>query len=90
MRIATSSSGASDLAKNPTREPCRCADLESRLERVEELARSNRRELDIQFRRIADLQAALDSPLLDRRRRKANGKANGKADGKGFGAQTAS
>jgi hypothetical protein len=29
--------------------------LEARLQRVEELASSNRRELDIQFRRIADL-----------------------------------
>jgi hypothetical protein len=71
--------------------PCRCNDLEARLQRVEELASSNRRELDIQFRRIADLQAALDSPMADGRRRKSDvkpdgqpdGKANKKADGKG-------
>jgi len=36
---------------------------------VEELARSNRKELDVQFRRIADLQAVLDSPIANGRRK---------------------
>jgi hypothetical protein len=56
--------------------------LEARLQRVEELATSNRRELDIQFRRIADLQAALDSPMADGRRRKSDAKSDGQPDGK--------
>ena len=58
------------MARKHTPRPCRCNDLEARLQRVEELAGSNRRELDIQFRRIADLQAALDSPMADGRRRR--------------------
>jgi hypothetical protein len=61
------------VARKHTRRPCRCNDLEARLQRVEELASSNRRELDIQFRRIADLQAALDSPMADGRRKKSDG-----------------
>ena len=73
------------MARKNTVPPCRCADLEARLQRVEELASSNRRELDIQFRRIADLQAAIDSPMAEGRRRKANGKPDGKADGKADG-----
>jgi len=57
------------LARKNTASPCRCNELEARLQRVEELARSNRRELDIQFRRLADLQASFDSPMADGRRR---------------------
>ena len=38
----------------------RVADLERRLAETEELARSNRRELDLQFQRIAQMQADLD------------------------------
>jgi hypothetical protein len=83
------------MARKNTARRCRCADLEARLARVEELARSNRRELDIQFQRIADLQAMFDSPMAERRRRKSDklnppdGKANGKGraiwpDGDGF------
>jgi hypothetical protein len=53
--------------------------VEARLERIEELARSNRRELDIQFRRIADLQAAIDSQAGNLVRRKPDGKADSKA-----------
>jgi hypothetical protein len=45
-----------------------------RLRRVEELVQSNRKELDIQLQRIADLQALLDSPTLDRRRGEAPAK----------------
>ena len=44
-------------------------DLEARLARVEQLAQSYRKELDIQFRRIADLQAVIDSPMADGRRK---------------------
>ena len=58
------------LARKDTPPRCRCDALEARLERVEELARSNRRELDIQFRRIADLQATLDSPIENGRKKK--------------------
>ena len=47
------------------------------------MARSNRRELEIQFRRLADLQAAVDSPMAHRRRRLADGNGDSKADGKG-------
>lgn len=65
--------------------PCRCNDLEARLQRVEELASSNRRELDIQFRRIADLQAALDSPMADGRRRRSDAKPNEQPDARGDG-----
>jgi len=36
---------------------------------VEQLAQSYRRELDIQFRRIADLQAMVDSPIANGRRK---------------------
>jgi hypothetical protein len=64
------------LSRKPTFRPCRCDDLEARLERVEELARSNRRELDIQFRRIAELQAALDSPMENTRRKVAGKRAD--------------
>ncbi len=69
------------MTRKKTSRQCRCDDLEARLERVEELARSNRRELDIQFQRIADLQAMFDSPIAERNRRKSDGKA--KPDGKG-------
>ena len=68
------------MAKKHTLRPCRCTDLEARLQRVEELAGSNRRELDIQFRRIADLQAALDSPMADGRRRRSDAKPDEQAD----------
>jgi hypothetical protein len=54
------------MARNTTPSRCRCADLEERLELVEEMAKSYRKELDIQFRRIADLQAMLDSPRVGR------------------------
>jgi hypothetical protein len=57
------------LARKTTARPCRCEELEARLQRVEELALSNRRELDIQFRRMADLQASFDSRMADGRRR---------------------
>jgi hypothetical protein len=40
---------------------------------VEELASSNRKELDIQFRRIAELQAVLDSPMANGRHTGKNG-----------------
>jgi hypothetical protein len=36
---------------------------------VEELAHSNRKELDIQFKRIAQMQALLDSPVANGRRK---------------------
>ena len=39
------------------------ADVERRLGDVEDLAKANRRELDLQFRRMADLQAELDKLL---------------------------
>jgi hypothetical protein len=81
MRFATSGDGSVDLARNPTARPCRCEELEARLQRVEELALANRRELDLQFRRMADLQAAFDSPMANGRRRQENGKSDGKADG---------
>ena len=68
------------LARKNTHRACRCDDLEERLQRVEDLARSNRRELDIQFRRIADLQASIDSPMANGRRK--GNKSDGKADGK--------
>ena len=71
------------MARKHTPRPCRCNDLEARLQRVEELASSNRRELDIQFRRIADLQAALDSPMADGRRRKSDARPDGEPDGNG-------
>jgi hypothetical protein len=38
----------------------RDADMLRRLRDVEEMARANRRELELQFRRIADIQAELD------------------------------
>ena len=57
------------MARKQTARGCRCDDLEARLRRVEELARSNRKELDVQFRRIADLQAVLDSPIANGRRK---------------------
>ena len=69
MGFAKSCAGGWTLARKQTARGCRCEDLEARLARVEELARSNRKELDIQFRRIADLQAALDSPIANGRRK---------------------
>jgi hypothetical protein len=36
------------------------ADLQRRVTEVEELARANRRELELQFRRMADMQAEID------------------------------
>jgi hypothetical protein len=56
------------VARKATARQCRCDALETRLSRVEALARSNRKELDIQFQRLADLQALFDSPLMARRR----------------------
>jgi phage host-nuclease inhibitor protein Gam len=38
----------------------RVADLQRRVTEVEELARANRRELELQFRRMADMQAEID------------------------------
>ena len=73
------------MARKHTPRPCRCNDLEARLQRVEELASSNRRELDIQFRRIADLQAALDSPMADGRRRRSDAKPNEQPDARSDG-----
>ena len=35
-------------------------DIVRRLSEVEEMARANRRELELQFRRIADMQAEID------------------------------
>jgi len=75
------------LARKTTARLCRCNELEARVERVEELARSNRRELDIQFRRLADLQAAVDSPMADGRRRQGNAKGD-KGDGRTGGKVT--
>ena len=57
------------MARKQTARGCRCDDLEARLARVEQLAQSYRRELDIQFRRIADLQAMVDSPIANGRRK---------------------
>ena len=57
------------MARKETTARGRYQALEARLERVEALLRSNRHELDIQLQRIADLQALLDSPLVERRRR---------------------
>lgn len=71
------------MARKHTLRSCRCNDLEARLQRVEELAGSNRRELDIQFRRIADLQAALDSPMADGRRRRSDAKPDEPPDARG-------
>ena len=53
---------------NSSRSPERAAsrgqsDFHERLSKVEELARSNRRELELQFQRIAQMQAALDRLL---------------------------
>ena len=39
----------------------RAEDIVRRLTEVEELARANRRELELQFRRIADMQAEIDA-----------------------------
>ena len=58
------------VARKNTPVRCRCDDLEARLQRMEELVTSNRKELDIQFQRLADLQAVLDSPTVERRRRR--------------------
>ncbi len=85
MRFAKSPAGRANLARKKTSRSCRCDELEARLERVEELARANRRELDIQFRRLADLQAEFDSPMAQGRRRETDGKdgkGNGQSDGK--------
>jgi len=42
--------------------------LAKRLDDVETLARENRRTLDVQFKRIAAIQAELDMLVADRRR----------------------
>jgi hypothetical protein len=81
MRFAKSPAGIANLARKKTSRSCRCDELEARLERVEELARANRRELDIQFRRMADLQAEFDSPMAQGRRRESGGKGDGKGNG---------
>ncbi len=39
-----------------------------RLTEVEEMARANRRELELQFRRIAEMQVQIDSLLRNRKR----------------------
>jgi hypothetical protein len=67
------------VARKQTSRACRCDELEVRLERVEELARSHGRELAIQFRRIADLQATVDNSMARVGRRKGDGKGDGKA-----------
>jgi hypothetical protein len=58
---ATSAAGTKRLRladrRNGTR---RAADLERRLAETEALARANRRELDLQFQRMAQMQAELD------------------------------
>jgi len=69
MGFAKSCAGVCGLARKQTARGCRCDDLEARLARVEQLAQSYRRELDIQFRRIADLQAMVDSPIANGRRK---------------------
>ena len=69
MGFAKSCAGVCRLARKQTARVCRCDDLEARLARVEQLAQSYRRELDIQFRRIADLQAMVDSPIANGRRK---------------------
>ena len=61
------------MARKDTPDRCRCDELEERLELVERLAKANRRELDIQLQRMADMQALLDSPLVDSRRRNRKG-----------------
>jgi hypothetical protein len=38
----------------------RDADIQRRLLETEEMARANRRELELQFRRMADMQAEID------------------------------
>jgi hypothetical protein len=38
----------------------RLSDLASRLSEVEQIAKANRRELDLQFRRIAHMQVEID------------------------------
>ena len=45
----------------------RAADLERRLAEMEDLARANRRELGLQFTRIAQIQADLDALLKSSR-----------------------
>ena len=53
-----------DLSRSAERAGSRGqTDLYARLAKVEEIARSNRRELDLQFQRIAQMQAALDRLL---------------------------
>ncbi|HXD17302.1 MAG TPA: hypothetical protein VN654_09810 [Vicinamibacterales bacterium] len=53
-----------DLSRSAERAASRGqTDLYARLAKVEEIARSNRRELDLQFQRIAQMQAALDRLL---------------------------
>jgi hypothetical protein len=39
----------------------RADDVQRRLTEVEEMARANRRELELQFRRIADMQMEIDA-----------------------------
>ena len=52
---------AKDKAPNERRVVLRReADIMRRLTEVEELARANRRELDLQFRRIAEMQVEID------------------------------
>jgi hypothetical protein len=71
-QICSNAGRDAKVAEKATRTlSARYEDLSRRLERVEELARSNRKELDIQLQRIADLQAIVDSPLLHRQRRVA-------------------
>jgi hypothetical protein len=58
------------VAKQPRRPPRRVrsrrdADILRRLTEVEDVARTNRRELELQFRRIADMQAELDKRKSD-------------------------
>jgi hypothetical protein len=47
-------------------------DLIRRLAEVEELARANRRELDLQFRRIADMQVEIDKLMKGHHRNGAD------------------
>jgi hypothetical protein len=48
------------MASQPVPATAQIEDLARRLMEVEEMARANRRELELQFRRIADMQVEID------------------------------
>ena len=56
--LAKTPRSASAATRNQSR---REVEMRKRLSEVEELARANRRELDLQFRRIAAMQVEIDT-----------------------------